>query len=46
MFFTEGNIGFIYDKLAMINKAAEAFDWWLLPAPNDDQSTILSILNQ
>jgi hypothetical protein len=35
--FAEGNIGFPYDKLAMINKSAEAFDWWRLPAPNDDQ---------
>jgi Mycotoxin biosynthesis protein UstYa len=33
----EGNIGFPYEKLAVINKSAEHHRWWRLPPPNDNQ---------
>ncbi|KAK4240937.1 hypothetical protein C8A03DRAFT_12743 [Achaetomium macrosporum] len=35
--YDEGNIGYPYDKLHLINKSADDFSWWRLPPPNDDQ---------
>ncbi|KAH7374107.1 hypothetical protein BKA64DRAFT_586817 [Cadophora sp. MPI-SDFR-AT-0126] len=37
-----GRIGFPYEKLGLINKSTEAFEWWTLPQPRDKDVIAMS----